>query len=73
MGRGKAKQGKAKQGTARRGEAGRSETHKPLAWDPMLMGLLTLVAPTFAQALMAKNQGEAKEQMVNWKTNVLHR
>ena len=48
---------------ARRGEAKRSETHQPLlAWIQMPTGPLTLVAPAFTQALMAKEPEEAKKQ-----------
>ena len=58
---------------ARRGEARRGETHRPLAWHPLLTGLLTLVALAFAQALrMAKNQKDAKVQVEHWETTATH-
>ena len=55
-------------GKARRGEARKGKTHKLLmALDPMPTGQLMLVAPTFAQALMAKELKEAKKQMEHQK------
>ena len=39
-----------------------------MAWEPMLTGSLTLVAPFFAQALTAEKQEEAKEQMEHRET-----